>query len=61
MKGVFVLLAVLLMSACADPARNLYDGIKANNDAKKSPGDRVMTPTPNYDEYKKEREGKSKE
>jgi hypothetical protein len=61
MKSLLVLLAVLALSACADPARNLYDGIKANNDAKKSPSERAMTPTPNYEEYKKEREGKPKE
>jgi hypothetical protein len=61
MKSLFVLLAMLSLTACADPARNLYDGIKANNEAKKSPGERAMTPTPSYDEYKKEREGTPKE
>jgi len=56
-----VLLAALSLTACADPARNLYDGIKANNDSKRSPNERAMTPTPSYDEYKKEREVKPKE
>jgi hypothetical protein len=61
MKGLLLLLAALALSACADPARNLYDGIRANNDAKKSTSDRAMNPAPSYDEYKKEREGKPKE
>ena len=61
MKHFVVFLAALILTACADPARNLYDGIKANNDAKRSPSERAMTPTPSYDEYKKEREAKPKE
>ena len=61
MKYLLVMLAALSLTACADPARNLYDGIKANNDARRSPNERAMTPTPSYDEYKKEREGKQKE
>lgn len=61
MKGLLVLLTALTLAACADPARNLYDGIKANNDAKRSPNERAMTPAPSYDEYKKERAGVPKE
>jgi hypothetical protein len=61
MKRIFFLPVVLLLVACSDPSRNLYDGIKNNNDAKRSPTERAMKPTPSYDEYKKEREGKPKE
>jgi hypothetical protein len=61
MKHFFALLFALSLTACADPARNLYDGIKANNDAKRSPNERAMTPTPSYDEYKKEREARPKD
>lgn len=61
MRGLPVLLALLLLTACADPTRNLYDGIKANNDARRSPNERAMTPAPGYDEYKREREGAKKE
>jgi len=61
MKRILFVLTALLLAACSDPARNLYNGIKNNNDAKRSPTERAMTPTPSYDEYKKEREGKPKE
>jgi len=57
MKYLFVSMTVLMLSACgADPARNLYEGIKSSNDAKRTPNERAMTPAPSYDEYKKERE-----
>ena len=61
MKRILLVLTALLLTACSDPARNLYNVIKNNNDAKRSPTERAMTPTPSYDEYKKEREGKPKE
>jgi hypothetical protein len=61
MKRSLFLLVPLLLAACGDPSRNLYDGIQNNNDAKRSPTERAMKPTPSYDEYKKEREGKPKE
>jgi len=60
MKRVIMLGTMLLLSACADPSRNLYEGIKSNNDAKRSPNERAMTPAPSYDEYKKERENPPK-
>lgn len=56
MRILIAILATLLTTACADPARNLYEGIKANNDAQRSPNERAMTPAPSYDEYKKARE-----
>ncbi|MDP1634470.1 MAG: hypothetical protein Q8L69_07285 [Gallionellaceae bacterium] len=56
MRYIFTILAALALTACADPARNLYEGIKTSNDAKRSPSERAMTPAPGYDEYKKERE-----
>lgn len=54
MQRTLLLLAALTLSACADPARNLYEGIKSSNDAKRSPNERAVSPAPNYDEYKKE-------
>lgn len=56
MRYLFAILTTLALTACADADRNLYDGIKANNEAKRSPNERAMTPAPTYDEYKKERE-----
>jgi len=59
MKRLLVL-AALLLSACADPTHNLYEGIKASNDAKRTPQERAMDPAPSYDAYKKERESNGK-
>ncbi len=58
MKYLLILVAALLLAACSDPYRNLYEGIQTNNDAKRSPTERAVSPAPSYDEYKKEVEGK---
>ncbi len=55
MKMLWIL-SVLMLVGCADPARNLYDGIKANNDAKRTPSEQATTPAPSYDAYQKELE-----
>ncbi len=52
MQRIFFLTVALLVVACSDPSRNLYNGIQ-NKDAKRSPSERAMTPTPSYDEYKR--------
>ena len=49
-------LACLAMAGCDDPARNLYEGIRNNNEAHRTPEQREMQPAPSYDEYKKERD-----
>lgn len=55
-----LLLTVLLLTACAeDPYRNLYEGIKGNNEAKRTPDERAASPLPDFDSYKKEREAAS--
>lgn len=56
MNRLLLLLAVLGVTACSDPSRNLYEGIKSSNDAKRTPNERAVTPAPSYDEYKHERE-----
>lgn len=61
MKLFHLLLLALLLTACSDPSRNLYEGIRNNNDARRSPAERAMKPMPSYDEYKKELEGKTGE
>lgn len=53
MKMLWIL-SVMMLVGCADPARNLYEGIKANNDAKRTPNERAVTPAPSYDTYQKE-------
>ena len=53
--GLALLLAMLL-AACDDPYRSLYDGIKNRNDAKRTPVERANSPMPSYDQYKRERE-----
>jgi len=47
------LLALLLLAGCADPARNLYEGIRSNNEAKRTPAERAAQPSPDYDSYTK--------
>jgi hypothetical protein len=54
------LTAAFLTAACSnDPYRGLYEGIKNQNESKKSPQEREMNPSPGYDAYKKERDAQS--
>ncbi len=56
MLSAIALLAVCSLSACSsDPYQGLYEGIKAQNEAKRTPQERAMNPAPSYDEYKKAR------
>ena len=51
------LLLIPLVAACgADPYKRVYENIKNREDNFKSPGERALTPTPNYEIYRKERE-----
>lgn len=52
MKPVWGII-LLLLAACADPARNLYEGIRSNNEAKRTPMERATQPTPDYDAYQR--------
>jgi hypothetical protein len=56
MRYLLALFTALVLTACADPAHNLYEGIKTNNDARRTPEERAISPAPSYDEYKKERD-----
>jgi len=51
------LLALLLLAACADPARNLYEGIRSNNEAQRTPAERAAQPSPDYDSHARAVEG----
>ena len=56
MKLLTVSILLLMLAACADPARNVYEGIQLNKDIQQSPQERAMKPTPSYDQYKRESE-----
>jgi hypothetical protein len=45
--------ALLALAGCADPAHNLYEGIKQSSDAKRTPMERATQPAPDYDSYRK--------
>jgi hypothetical protein len=54
---LWLALASLSAAGCADPARNLYEGIQMRNESLKTPEERATSPRPpEYDEYKKERD-----
>ena len=63
MKRILFLLAVLGLAvvACSDPYRRIYENMRSVRDSKRTPAERAIAPSPSYDEYKKEREGKPKE
>lgn len=56
LRYTVAMLLGLALAGCADPERNLYEGIKANNDAQRTPYERAISPAPSYDQYKKERQ-----
>jgi len=43
------------LSACTS-YQAIYEGIKNNNDAQRTPNERATNPSPSYDQYKKERQ-----
>lgn len=53
--SVLCLLAATLSACSSDPYQGVYEGIKAQNEAKRTPQERAMNPAPSYDEYKKAR------
>ena len=53
---ITISLICLLSAGCSNLYRGIYEGNKNVNEADKSPNERVMTPTPGYDRYQRERE-----
>ncbi len=56
MRRASLLALLMLLAGCADPARNLYEGMQSQRDAARTPMERAMTPAPSYDTYRKERD-----
>jgi hypothetical protein len=54
MKTIWVILLLSGLSACIS-YQAIYEGIKNNNEAKRTPNERAVNPAPTYDQYKKER------
>jgi hypothetical protein len=56
-KFIVIMLSSCMLTACgSDPYQGLYEGIKSQNEAKRTAQEKAMTPPPSYDIYKKERE-----
>lgn len=54
---ISLLLAFTLSAGCSGKMnRAFYEGIKTQNEAKKTPAEHAMAPTPSFDNYRKERE-----
>lgn len=54
---VITTLLCLALTGCGSaPYRGVYDAVKSRNESTQSPAERSVTPTPSYDQYKKERE-----
>lgn len=54
--NIAILIAIALAGCGSDPYRGMYDAVKSRNESTQSPAERSVTPTPSYDQYKKERE-----
>ena len=47
------------MAGCADPARNVYEGVRTSGDATRSPVEKATQPSQSYEDYERERRAKS--
>lgn len=47
------------VAGCADPAHNLYEGVRTRDDAMRSPVEKATQPSPPYEQYDKERPGRT--
>lgn len=59
MKITFSILLVIctLLPGCGgNPFHKVYDNVNNRNEGFKSPGERAITPTQNYEAYRKERD-----
>lgn len=50
---------IAAVAGCTDPAHNLYEGVRARDDAMRSPVEKATQPSPPYEQYDKERPGRT--
>ena len=50
---------LVAMAGCADPARNVYEGVRTSGDATRSPVEKATQPSQSYEDYERERRAKS--
>ncbi|MBK8017352.1 MAG: hypothetical protein IPK20_11960 [Betaproteobacteria bacterium] len=43
------------MTGCADPARNVYEGVRTRDTTMQTPMERSTQPAPTYEDYERER------
>ena len=58
---LLILAAVLGFTACGDLYKRIYENTRSVQNSRRTPAERAVSPTPSYDQYKKEREGKPQE
>ena len=51
----FILLLLIVVTGCANPARNVYDGAQNRARSDLPPSEAVSRPGVTYDDYEKER------
>lgn len=60
-KLIWLILAVLVFAACGNLYQRFYENTRSVRDSRRSPAERAIAPSPSYDQYKREREGKSQQ
>lgn len=45
----------LVLAGCAEPARNVYEGVRTRDTTMQTPVERSTQPAPTYEEYERER------
>ncbi|MBL8534025.1 MAG: hypothetical protein JNL33_09265 [Betaproteobacteria bacterium] len=53
--GAALAALALVMTGCADPARNVYEGVRTRDTTMQTPMERSTQPAPTYEDYERER------
>ncbi len=53
-----LLFAVLALAACSELPQRVYENVRTIRDSRRTPAERAVAPSPTYEEYKQEIEGK---